>query len=100
MLEAYLVLAEALVDVDFRHDADKDRLIESALGLGQQYAAQRRIGSPEAVSTVLFGNAIRLAANRDLMVGSEDVKRLDERKGLAEEIRAALDLIDTVAQTS
>ncbi len=100
IVEAYLVLAEALVDVDFRKDADRDRVIATALGLGKQYAAQHTISSPEAVSTILFGNALRLADNRDITAGSRDVARLAEREALAEELRALLGLVDRVEQTT
>jgi len=93
ILEAYLVLAEALVDVDPRRDANEDELVEAALGLGAQYAAQRRISSPEAVSTVLFGNALRLARNRGLLEGGDGTVRLVERQAFAEELRTLLQQI-------
>jgi glycerol-3-phosphate O-acyltransferase len=95
VLEAYLVLADALVDIDFRRDADKKELTDTALAIGRQYAAQRTIASPEAVSTVLFDNAIALAANRGLMEGGP-LERLTEREGFARELREMLDLIDRV----
>jgi glycerol-3-phosphate O-acyltransferase len=100
IIEAYLVLAEALVDVDFRKDADRDEVIATALGLGEQYAAQRRISSPEAVSTILFGNALRLADNRGITAGSGDVARLGEREALAEELRSLLELVARVEEST
>ena len=92
ILEAYLVLADALVDVDFRHDADEEDLTERALAIGRQYTAQRAIASPEAVSTVLFDNAIALARNRGLMEGGP-LERLAEREAFAAEMRQMLDLV-------
>ena len=79
VFEAYLVLADALVDFDFRRDVDKDALVAAALALGAQYRAQRVIRSPEAVSNVLFRNAMRLADNRGLVTGG-DISILHARK--------------------
>jgi glycerol-3-phosphate O-acyltransferase len=93
VLEAYRVLADALVDVDFRRDADHDRLVEAALALGNQYRLQHTIHSPEAVSAVLFGNAIKLAGNRGLLDGSHDLVRFHERVSLADELSATLTLV-------
>jgi glycerol-3-phosphate O-acyltransferase len=95
VFEAYLVLADALVDVDFRRDADEDRLIDAALALGAQYRAQRAIRSPEAVSTVLFKNAMRLAANRDLLSGG-DLSRLEEREAFAADLGSMVGLVGDV----
>ncbi len=79
VFEAYLVLADALVDFDFRRDVYKDALVAAALALGAQYRAQRVIRSPEAVSNVLFRNAMRLADNRGLVTGG-DISILHARK--------------------
>lgn len=95
VLEAYLVLADALVDVDFRHDADQEALRESALAIGRQYSAQRAIASPEAVSTVLFDNAMGLAKNRGLMAGGP-IERLAEREAFSAEMGELVRLIDRV----
>ncbi|MCH7585734.1 MAG: glycerol-3-phosphate 1-O-acyltransferase [Acidobacteria bacterium] len=95
VFEAYLVLADALVDVDFRRDADEAKLIEAALALGAQYRAQRAIRSPEAVSTVLFKNAVRLAANRDLLLGG-DLSRLEEREAFASDLHRMVELVGDV----
>jgi glycerol-3-phosphate O-acyltransferase len=93
ILEAYLVVADALVAADFRRDADPKGLSGASLALGAQYRAQRRIASPEAVSTVLFDAGIRLAANRGLLEGGE-VDRLREREAFAAEIADALAWVD------
>jgi glycerol-3-phosphate O-acyltransferase len=96
ILEAYRVLADALVDVDFRRDANPDALVEAALALGNQYRLQRIIRSPEAVSTVLFGNAIHLAGNRDLMDGSQSLDRFQERQAFADELGSVLGLLGDI----
>jgi glycerol-3-phosphate O-acyltransferase len=95
ILEAYLVLADALVDSDFRRDADPKALTEQALAIGRQYTAQREIASPEAVSTVLFDNAMGLAKNRGLLTGGS-FERLAEREALAAEMRSMLELVELV----
>lgn len=97
ILEAYLVLADALVDVDFRHDAIADDVAERALAIGHQYAAQRVIASPEAVSTVLFDNAIRLARNRGVLAGGS-LDRFHERQEFAAEMRLMVGLVEQVAE--
>jgi len=98
ILEAYLVVADALVAADFRRDVDGKALTQSSLALGAQYRAQRRIASPEAVSTVLFDAGIRLAANRGLLTGG-DVERLRERESFAAEIAGALEWVDRTVET-
>jgi glycerol-3-phosphate O-acyltransferase len=95
ILEAYLVLADALVDVDFRRDADPKMLTEQALAIGRQYTAQREIASPEAVSTVLFDNAMGLARNRSLLNGGS-LERLSEREAFSGEMQAMLELVELV----
>jgi glycerol-3-phosphate O-acyltransferase len=95
ILEAYLVLADALVDVDFRRDAVPGELTERALAIGRQYTAQREIASPEAVSTVLFDNAMGLARNRGLLAGGE-LDRLEQREAFAAEMREMLQLVELV----
>ena len=97
VFEAYLVLADALVDVDFRRDADEDSLVTAALALGTQYRAQRAIQSPEAVSTVLFDNAMRLARNQGLIAGG-DLSTLSARETFAIELRQMVELVVEVEQ--
>jgi len=95
VFEAYLVLAEALVDVDFRRDAPKDELVAAALALGTQYRLQRTIRSPEAVSTVLFNNAMGLARNRGLLTGG-DLATLHAREEFATDLGAVVELLGEV----
>jgi glycerol-3-phosphate O-acyltransferase len=97
IFEAYVVVAEALVDRDFRLDVDPDALVKECLARGTQYSLQRRIDSPEAVSTVLFESAVRLARNRGLLDGG-DVEQLRRREAFAAEIRDVVASIDVVAR--
>jgi len=97
VFEAYLVLADALVDVDFRRDAPKDEPVAAALALGTQYRLQRAIRSPEAVSTVLFNNAMGLAKNRELLTGG-DLTTLQAREEFATDLAAVVQLLGEVEQ--
>ncbi len=97
VFEAYMVLADALVDFDFRRDVAADELVEAALALGAQYGAQRRIRSPEAVSTVLFHNAVGLARNRGLLTGG-NLDRLAAREAFAAEVAGVLALVERVEE--
>ena len=95
VFEAYLLVADTLVARDYRGDVDAKRLLADTLALGAQYRAQKRIRSPEAVSTALFDSAIRLAANRGLLAGG-DVARLAERQAFASELRAIVERIGLI----
>jgi glycerol-3-phosphate O-acyltransferase len=99
IFEAYLVVAEALVAHDFRHDVVGADLAKACLDRGTQYALQRRIRSPEAVTMVLFESAVRLAENRGLLAGG-DVGQLRRREAFAAEIRGVVEAIDVVEQVA
>ena len=96
IIEAYHVTADALVARDHRLDVDRKAFVDECLAVGRQYVAQRRIRSPEGVSTVLFGTAIRLAANRGLLEGG-DVGMLMARAAWAEEIKALVGRVDAIS---
>ena len=92
ILEAYLVAADAVAAHDFRDDIDRKALVKECLARGRQYRMQRRIRSPEAISTVLFDSAIQLADNRELLTGGDhDV--FHRREAFAAEMREVVDLL-------
>jgi glycerol-3-phosphate O-acyltransferase len=64
-VEAYRIVADVLVNDD--GPDDDAEVIKRALGLGQQYVAQRRLRSSESVSVLLFQTALQLARNRRLL---------------------------------
>ena len=64
-VEAYRIVADVLVNDDVPDDDAE--VIKRALGLGQQYVAQRRLRSSESVSVLLFQTALQLARNRGLL---------------------------------
>ena len=73
-LEAYLIVAERLAESDRSVTIVEQDFVAECLGIGHQYRLQNRIRSTESISRELFGNALRLAANRDLVAaGSEEL---------------------------
>jgi glycerol-3-phosphate O-acyltransferase len=94
-LEAYRVVADALARRDPSEAFDEAAFLKSCLALGKQYLLQNRLHSAESISLVLFGNALRLAKNRELLApGGGDVG--ENRRALASEIRETLRRIDAV----
>jgi glycerol-3-phosphate O-acyltransferase len=74
--------------------AVRDEVIRRALGLGQQYAAQRRLRSAEAVSALLFQTALQLADNKGLLDAGPDVPA--RRAAFLAELRNLLRRLDQV----
>jgi glycerol-3-phosphate O-acyltransferase len=94
-LEAYRVVADALETRDYRRPVDEKEFVGECLALGKQYLLQRRIQSPESLSTVLFGSALRLAGNYDLLEG-EGPELLQRRAEFAAAITDVVRRIDVV----
>ena len=79
-LEAYRVVGDALARREPGAPFDEAAFLRSCLALGRQYLLQRRIHSAESVSQVLFGNALRLAQNRELLApGGAELRRAAPR---------------------
>ncbi len=94
-LESYQVVSECLRRWPSDLPIDEDKLLEECLALGRQYHLRKRIRSASSVSKVLFRNALKLAANRDLLEpGGPDVA--ERRDAFHGEIRAAIRRIDVV----
>lgn len=100
-LEAYYVVADRLALQPVDQPVDKAALIEECCNVGRQYLLQHRLRNPEAVSRELYGNALLLAANRDLL--KPGASRLAERRrAFADELAAAVRAvgrIDELEQT-
>ena len=69
--EAYEIVADALRDAPAEID-EKD-LTKKALGLGNQYVAQNRVHSNEAVSALLFATARQVVADQKLLAPAADL---------------------------
>jgi glycerol-3-phosphate O-acyltransferase len=65
-VEAYRIVADVLVNDDVTASDEDSEVTNRALGLGQQYVAQRRLRSAESVSVLLFQTGLQLARNRGL----------------------------------
>ena len=68
-------------------------MLQECLALGKQYRMQRRIAAEESVSQLLFGNGLKLAANRGLLERGSAEQRLAFARQLAE----VLDRVDRIA---
>ncbi len=91
-LEAYQVVGDAL---ERQAGAfDENAFLASCLALGRQHLLQRRIKSAESISKVLFQNALKLAANRNLLQPAPDLA--DRRRAFAEEIRDAVRRVEAI----
>jgi glycerol-3-phosphate O-acyltransferase len=96
-VEAYRIVADVLAeDILLGRDglADSGEVIRRALGLGQQYVAQRRLRSAEAVSALLFQTALQLADNKGLLEAGPDVPA--RRAAFLGELRDLLRRLDQV----
>ncbi len=93
-LEAYGVVADALVALDPEQPVEESAFLGSCLALGRQYALQRRIKRQESVSKVLFATALRLADNRGLLEAG--VERREPRQAFAREIRETIRRADAI----
>jgi glycerol-3-phosphate O-acyltransferase len=88
-LEAYYIVADRLAAQPVEQKIDKQALTEECVKVGRQYVLQRRLRHPECVSREIFGNALQLAANRDLLKpGAPDLA--ERRAAFARELEAAV----------
>ncbi len=88
--EAYQVVADLLAAHDPAKPIDEKSFLNRALGVANQYRLQQRLFSGESVSKELFGNALQLAATRNLIKpGTPDLaaRRADFAAEIAETIR-------------
>ena len=91
-VEAYRLVADVLAAPDAPDDDAE--VIRRALGLGQQYVAQRRLRSSESVSALLFQTGLQLARNRGLFEPGEDLAK--RRSSFLAELRDLLRRLDRI----
>jgi glycerol-3-phosphate O-acyltransferase len=73
-LDAQLVVAERLAARPPGHPVAEKEFLDECRGVGQQMLLQGRLHGPESLSRELFANALKLAANLDLLgPGGEDL---------------------------
>ncbi|MDH6680606.1 glycerol-3-phosphate O-acyltransferase [Rhodococcus sp. LBL1] len=85
-LEAYEVVADQLLNVPVSTNLDEKTFVSECLALAQQRRLRQQIASSEAISSELFGTALQVARNRNL-VESDDPAVLERRRDFANEIR-------------
>jgi glycerol-3-phosphate O-acyltransferase len=73
-VEAYLIVARALLLEPVDEPIDRKSFAKRCLSLGGQWLRQDEIRSPEAVSKYLFQPAIQLAEHRKLTVPGADLR--------------------------
>ncbi|MGQ0621800.1 MAG: 1-acyl-sn-glycerol-3-phosphate acyltransferase [Panacagrimonas sp.] len=96
-LEAYYVVAHRLAAQPADKPVDKKAFTEECVKVGRQYVLQKRLRNPECVSREIFGNALSLAANRDLLKpGAPDLAR--RRQEFADELSAAVESMKQIEQ--
>ena len=94
-LESYRVAADQLATAAPEVELDEKKFLDDCLGLGRQYALQKRIHAADSVSKALFQTALKLADNRGLLVtGGEEVALA--RREFADEIADAVRRVDVV----
>jgi glycerol-3-phosphate O-acyltransferase len=94
-LEAYQVVADRLAARGSDEAVEEKAFLTECIGVAGQYRLQRRLYSPESISKELFGAALRLAANRDLLdPGGDDV--CERRRAFADELRGEVRRVEKV----
>jgi glycerol-3-phosphate O-acyltransferase len=68
-LEAYAIVADALVGYGDGAAPPAPQLLAECTGLGEQYLLQKKLGHPESVSRHLFATGLELARRRGLCPG-------------------------------
>ena len=96
-LEAYEIVSERLAAKDPEQPIDDKAFLAECVGVARQYVLQKRLRSPDSISRELFGSAMRLAANRDLLQpgGAELSER---RRAFAEEVRGEVRRVAVVRE--
>jgi glycerol-3-phosphate O-acyltransferase len=94
-LEAYRVVADALLRRDPEAKVEEEPFLRECLALGRQYALQRRIEKQESVSKVIFASALKLARNRGLCdPATPDLAA--RRRAFAHELREVIRRVEGV----
>jgi glycerol-3-phosphate O-acyltransferase len=94
-LESYRVVADQLTTLDPAEPLDEKRFLADCLGLGRQYALQKRIHAADSISKILFQSALKLAGNRNLL-GPGDIEITEARRAFAEELRDTVRRVDII----
>lgn len=96
-VDAQLVVAERLAARDPREPVERKAFVAECLGVGRQMVLQRRLYSAESVSAELYGSALRLAANRDLVDAGRDELRT-AREEFRDEVAALVSRVARIGE--
>jgi len=96
-VDAQLVVADRLAARDPRHAVDKDEFVRECLGYARQLLLQGQIHGAESISRELFGGALRLAANRDLIDPGRDEVR-SAREAWRDELTEVRERLSAIAE--
>lgn len=89
-LEAYFIVADRLAARPAGAAIEEKGFLDECMAVGHQYVLQQRVVHPECLSRELFGNALRLAANRELLApGGADLS--NRRAAFARECESHMD---------
>jgi len=95
-LDAYWVLADALLLEDAAQPLVAKSFIKRCVALGQQRVRQQRVASEESVSRAYFESALKFAENRGLAAGVAGELGM-ERRRFAAEMRTLARRIDRLS---
>ena len=93
-VDAWRTVADALLRHDAAAPVETAPFIDRCLSLGKQYVLQKRVHSEESVSKVLFDTALKLAANRNLLVVGEGL--VERRRAFSEQLKDVVRRLDAV----
>jgi glycerol-3-phosphate O-acyltransferase len=88
-LEAYLVVADCLRDMNPGHRLHERAFLDECLGVGRQWLLQRRLTNAESVSLELYRTGLQLARHRGLD-GPGGTELRERRRAFADELCAVL----------
>ncbi len=94
--EAYEIVTDVLCDAPA--EIDEKELTKRAMGVGNQYVAQNRVRTTEAVSALLFATAHKVVADQHLLRSAADL--VARRTAFRDELRDVLADMDKVEQIS
>jgi glycerol-3-phosphate O-acyltransferase len=101
-VDAQLVVALRLAARNPRKPVVEKEFLDECAAVGQQMLLQGRLHGPESLSRELFGSALKLAGNRDLVdAGREELgKQREAFAAQLERVGADIRRIDEIAETS
>ena len=94
--EAYEIVSDVLLDAPA--EISGMDLTKLAMGVGNQYVAQKRVRSNEPVSTLLFATARQVAADQHLLEPAADLEV--RRRAFNSELRSILRDVDRIERTA